>query len=172
MLRVGGAEPIFRDFSNRTKMKTKCICNQGITKQKGRYWYMAGRKNAKEYFKNPFHRPQNAKSSKMPSFYDIDGQSHSALLCVNFSSTCWPIARILRCKLTQNKDKHCLFSSKLTQNKDKEQLPVKTRIRSKPELSSCPHMRWSRTWVFEEQRPQCWFQIDPMYNLNCESDVS
>ena len=57
MLRVGGAEPIFRDFSNRTKMKTKYICNQGITKQKGRYWYMAGRKNAKNYFKNPFHRP-------------------------------------------------------------------------------------------------------------------
>ena len=160
MLRVGGAEPIFRDFSNRTKMKTKYICNQGITKQKGRYWYMAGRQNAKEYFKNPFHRPQNAKSSKMPSFCEIDRQSHSALLCVNFSSTCWPKARISS-NLTQNKDKHCLFGSKLTQNKDKEQLPVKTRIRSKPGLSSCPHMRWShtpgRTWVSEEQGPQCWF---------------
>ena len=156
MLRVGGAEPIFRDFSNRTKMKTKCICNQGITKQKGRYWYMAGRKNAKEYFKNPFHRPQNAKSSKMPSFYDIDGQSHSALLCVNFSSTCWPIARILRCKLTQNKDKHCLFSSKLTQNKDKEQLPVKTRIRGKLTQNKDKEQTWAFFLSSHEVKSQSW----------------
>ena len=81
----------------RCKPNVSVIKEIQIAKQKGRYWYMAGRQYAKQYFKNPFHRPQNTQNQAKCL--------HSLRSLANPTVYSTPVRQLLVYLLTQNKDK-------------------------------------------------------------------